>query len=108
MDEMYKKALEKTQAKQKKAADRHRCEVVFSLGDGILLRFEKARWKMKGKKRLFPKLSMRYYRSFQVCDRISDVAYRLKLPESKKIHNAFHVSLLIPYVGDVPEDMPAE
>ncbi|MCO5603091.1 hypothetical protein L7F22_057236 [Adiantum nelumboides] len=40
MDEMYKKvkvALEKTQAKQKKAADSHRREVVFSLGDWVLL-----------------------------------------------------------------------
>ncbi|MCO5589145.1 hypothetical protein L7F22_043111 [Adiantum nelumboides] len=112
MDEMYKKvkvALEKTQAKQKKAADRHRRIVVFSLGDWVLLRFEKARLKkMKGKERLFPKLSMRYYGLFQVCDRISDVAYRLKLPESWKIHNAFHVSLLRPYVGDVLEVMLAE
>ncbi|MCO5549223.1 hypothetical protein L7F22_002689 [Adiantum nelumboides] len=77
MDEMYKNvkvALEKTQAKQKKAVDCHRREVVFSLGDWVLLRFEKA---------------------------------RLKLPENWKIHNA-HVSLLKPYVGDVPEDMPAE
>ncbi|MCO5555148.1 hypothetical protein L7F22_008690 [Adiantum nelumboides] len=64
--------------------------------------------KMKGKERLFPKLSMRYYRPFQICDIINDVAYRLKLPESWKIHNAFHVSLFRPYVGDVPEDMPAE
>ncbi|MCO5572615.1 hypothetical protein L7F22_026373 [Adiantum nelumboides] len=45
---------------------------------------------------------------FQVCDRMSDVAYRLKLPENWKIHNAFHKSLLRPYVGDVPEDMSAE
>ncbi|MCO5580662.1 hypothetical protein L7F22_034532 [Adiantum nelumboides] len=112
MDEMYKKvkvALEKTQAKQKRAADRHCREVVFSLGDWVLLRFEKARLKKKkGKERLFPKLSMRYYGPFQICDIISDVAYRLKLPESWKIHNAFHVSLLRPYVSDVPEDMPAE
>ncbi|MCO5553376.1 hypothetical protein L7F22_006897 [Adiantum nelumboides] len=112
MDEMYKKvkvALKKTQAKQKKAADRHRREVVFSLGDWVLLRFEKARLKkMKGKEKLFLKLSMRYYGHFQVCDIISDVAYRLKLPESRKIHNAFHVSLLRPYVGDVPDDMSAE
>ncbi|MCO5555025.1 hypothetical protein L7F22_008564 [Adiantum nelumboides] len=112
MDEMYRKvkvALEKTRAKQKKAADRHRREVVFSLGDWVLLRFEKARLKkMKGKERLFPKLNMRYYGPFQICDIISDVAYRLKLPESWKIHNAFHVSLLRSYVGDVPEDMPAE
>ncbi|MCO5594717.1 hypothetical protein L7F22_048750 [Adiantum nelumboides] len=112
MDEMYKKvkvALEKTQAKQKKGADRQRRDVVFSLGDWVLLRFEKARLKkMKGKERLFPKLSMRYYGPFQVCDIISDVAFTLKLLENWKIHNAFHVSLLKPYVGDVPEDMPAE
>ncbi|MCO5566446.1 hypothetical protein L7F22_020123 [Adiantum nelumboides] len=110
MDEMYKKVkvtLEKTQEKQKKAADRHRREVVFSLGDWVLLRFGKARLKkMKGKERLFPKLSMRYYGPFQVCDIISDVAYRLKLLESWKIPDAFHVSLLRPYVGDVPKDMP--
>ncbi|MCO5586361.1 hypothetical protein L7F22_040301 [Adiantum nelumboides] len=64
--------------------------------------------KMKGKERLFSKLNMRYYGPFHICDRISDVAYKLKLPESWKIHDAFHVSLLKPYVGDVPEDMPAE
>ncbi|MCO5613218.1 hypothetical protein L7F22_067494 [Adiantum nelumboides] len=71
--------------------------------------YKKARLKkMKGKERLFPKLSMRYYGPFQVCDKISDVAYRLKLPESWRIHNAFHVSLLRPYVGDVPEDLLVE
>ncbi|MCO5553264.1 hypothetical protein L7F22_006785 [Adiantum nelumboides] len=111
-DEAYRKiklALEKTQSKQKKAADRHRRELVFSLGDWVLLRFEKARLrKMKGKERLFPKLGMRYYGPFQVCDKISDVAYRLKLPEGWKIHNAFHVSLQRPFVGDVPEDMVPE
>ncbi|MCO5548471.1 hypothetical protein L7F22_029128 [Adiantum nelumboides] len=75
-DEAYKKiklALEKTRSKQKKAVDRQRRELVFSLGD----------W-------------------------ISDVAYRLKLPKGWKIHNAFHVSLLRPFVGDVPEDMVPE
>ncbi|MCO5594762.1 hypothetical protein L7F22_048795 [Adiantum nelumboides] len=112
MDEAYRKiklALEKTQSKQKKAADRHCRELVFSLGDWVLLRFEKARLrKMKGKERLFPKLGMRYYGPFQICDKISDVAYRLKLPEGWKIHNAFHVSRLRPFVGDVPEDMVPE
>ncbi|MCO5560863.1 hypothetical protein L7F22_014483 [Adiantum nelumboides] len=104
-----KLALEKTQSKQKKAANRHCRDLVFSLGDWVLLRFEKARLrKMKGKERLFPKLGMRYYGPFKVCDKISDVAYRLKLPEGRKIHNAFHVSLLRPFVGDVPEDMVPE
>ncbi|MCO5559909.1 hypothetical protein L7F22_013513 [Adiantum nelumboides] len=48
------------------------------------------------------------YGPFQVCDKISDVAYKLKLPEGWKIHNAFHVSLLRPFVGDVSEDMVPE
>ncbi|MCO5550547.1 hypothetical protein L7F22_004034 [Adiantum nelumboides] len=111
-DEAYRKiklALEKTQSKQKKAADPHRRELVFSLGDWVLLRFEKARLrKMKGKERLFSKLGMRYYGPFQVCDKINDVAYKLKLPEGWKIHNAFHVSLLRPFVGDVLEDIVPE
>ena len=112
MDEMYKKikfALEKTQAKQKKAIDHHRRELLFSPVDWILLRFEKARLKkMKGKERLFTKLSMHYYGPFQVTEKINDVAYKLKLLDGWKIHNAFHVSLLRPFVGDVPEDMQAE
>ncbi|MCO5594195.1 hypothetical protein L7F22_048219 [Adiantum nelumboides] len=63
---------------------------------------------MKGNERLFSKLGMHYYGPFQICDKISDVAYRLKLPEGSKIHNALHVSLLRPFVGDVPEDMVPE
>ena len=70
---------------------------------------EKARLrKMKGKERLFPKLSMRYYGPFQVTEKISDVAYRLKLPENWKIHNAFQLSLLRPFVGQVPEEIVQE
>ncbi|MCO5602360.1 hypothetical protein L7F22_056491 [Adiantum nelumboides] len=111
-DEAYRKiklALEKTQSKQKKAVDRHLRELVFSLGNWVLLHFEKAKLrKMKGKERLFPKLGMRYYGPFQVCDKINDVAYRLKLIEGWKIHNAFHVSLLRPFVGDVPRDIVPE
>ncbi|MCO5611120.1 hypothetical protein L7F22_065370 [Adiantum nelumboides] len=68
-DEAYKKiklAIEKTQSKQKKAADRHRRELVFSLGDWVILRFEKTRLrKMKGKERLIPKLVMHYYGPLQ-------------------------------------------
>lgn len=87
----------------------HRRELLFKENDWVLLRFEKARLrKWKGKERLFPKLSMRYYGPFQVSEKLSDVAYRLKLPAHWKIHNAFHVSLLRPFVGDVPEDIVQE
>ncbi|MCO5556363.1 hypothetical protein L7F22_009911 [Adiantum nelumboides] len=113
MDGMYKKfklALEKTQAKHKEATNRHRRELVFSLGDWVLLPFEKAKSKkMKGKERLFPKLRMRYYYGpFQVIEKIIDVAYRLKLPDNQTIHNVFYVSLLRSFVEVVPADTSVE
>ena len=44
-------------------------------------------------------------------EKINDVAYRLQLPDHWTIHNAFHVSLLRPFRGEVPttqvqEDQP--
>ncbi|MCO5553412.1 hypothetical protein L7F22_006933 [Adiantum nelumboides] len=47
---------------------------------------------------------MRYYGPFQITERINDVSFRLRLPDIWKIHNAFHVSLLKPFKGDVPDD----
>ena len=37
------------------------------------------------------------YGPYQVLKQISPITYRLKLPSSLRIHNVFHVDLLIPY-----------
>ncbi|MCO5587557.1 hypothetical protein L7F22_041507 [Adiantum nelumboides] len=98
-------AIQKAQEKQKKAADKHRRRLHFREGDWVLLRFEKARLrKQKGKEKFYPRLQMRYYRPFQISEVINDVSYRLSLPASWKIHNAFHVSLL--RLPDQPENNP--
>jgi hypothetical protein len=52
-----------------------------------------------------PKLSPRRYGLFRVAAKISHVAYRLTLPETWKIHNVFHASLLTPY-KETPEHGP--
>ncbi|MCO5615099.1 hypothetical protein L7F22_069388 [Adiantum nelumboides] len=40
----------------------------------------------------------------EITERINDVSFRLRLPDTWKIHNAFHVSLLKPFRGNVPDD----
>ena len=88
--------------------------MVFKENDWVLLRFPKARLNVttgKGKQgrptghqKYYAKLAKRYYGLFQVLKPINEMAYKLKLPKTWLIHNAFHVSLLKPYKGDPPTD----
>jgi hypothetical protein len=48
---------------------------------------------VKGTRKLLPKR----YGPFTIKEKIGTVAYRLDLPPSMKIHNVFHVDLLLPY-----------
>ncbi|MCO5589224.1 hypothetical protein L7F22_043190 [Adiantum nelumboides] len=48
-------------------------------------------------------LSLRYYGPFQITEQINDISFRLRLPDTWKIHNVFHVNLWKTF-GDVPDD----
>ena len=45
------------------------------------------------------KLSPRFFSPFQIIQRVGEVAYKLKLPETSKIHPMFHVSNLKQALG---------
>ncbi|XP_074278072.1 uncharacterized protein LOC141601677 [Silene latifolia] len=47
------------------------------------------------------KLSYKYERSYEILDRVGEVAYRLSRPQAlTRVHNVFHVSQLGKYVSD--------
>ena len=43
------------------------------------------------------KLSPKRFRPFTITEQIGAVAYQLDLPTTMKIHNVFHIDLLMPY-----------
>ena len=48
----------------------------------------------------YSKLEPRYYGPFESLVKLGQVAYRLALPPTIKVHNVFHVSILKKYVHD--------
>ncbi|CAN6677592.1 unnamed protein product [Malus baccata var. baccata] len=54
-------------------------------------------------------LSPRYNESYQIIERVCEVAYRLGLlPKLSKVHDVFHVSILRHYISDPSHVIPLE
>lgn len=85
-----KAAMQAAQQRQKHVVDKRNRDSEFSLGDMVLLSTLNIKLKFKGASKLLPK----WIGPFKVLDQVNPVAYKLKLPNTLKIHNVFHVSLL--------------
>ena len=93
---------------------KHRHKVIFKENDWVLLKFPKARLSINtgkgtqrcptGHQKYYAKPVKRYYGPFQILKPINEIAYRLRMPNTWLIHNAFHLSLLKPYKGEPPKE----
>ncbi|GJU89085.1 ty3-gypsy retrotransposon protein [Tanacetum coccineum] len=83
-------------------ANRTRHDVEFNVGNKVLVKQQPYR-QVTLAKRHSNKLAKRYYRPFEILERVGKVAYRLALSDSSKIHPVFHVSLLMPFLGSDQE-----
>ena len=95
---MAREKLIKTQLRMKKWADTKRREAEYRVGDLVLLKLQTSQLKVL--RNVNKGLMRKYEGPFPIIERVGNVAYRLELPPSLKIHPVFHVSLLKPYHAD--------
>ena len=99
--------LHKMLLAMKAQADNKHRNVLYMVGDWVYVKLQPYR-QTSFSHTSFNKLSKPYYEPFQISETIGAVAYRLALPESSKIHNVFHCSMLKPHhdpIDDVTDPL---
>ena len=87
--EQAKRNLLNSIKKQQQYYNLHHRAVEHRVGDLVLLSSKNVSFK-----NIPAKLQKKFVGPFEVVEKIGSQAYRLKLPESWKIHDVFHISLL--------------
>jgi len=98
--------IKKANESMAKQANRKRLPTPFKVNDKVMLSTANLTLEDgSGTRKLHPK----FCGPFEITEKINEVTFRLNLPQpmiDRKIHNAFHSSLLKPYVEDTFERKP--
>ncbi|XP_070054243.1 uncharacterized protein [Nicotiana tomentosiformis] len=91
--------LRTVQSRQKSFGDRKVHDVVFIVGERVLLQISPMKGVVRFGKKV--KLSPSYIRPFEILVRIGEMAYKFALqPSLAAVHPLFHISMLRKYHGD--------
>jgi hypothetical protein len=101
MLQVLHRKLQKVQTVMKAIADKKRRFIEFKEGDFVYLKLRPYR-QHSLTQTPYSKLSKRFYGPYKILERIGNVAYKLALPPSSKLHPVFHCSLLKLHQGPLP------
>jgi hypothetical protein len=105
ISKLVRQHLLRAQARMKQQADKQRSEREFSMGDQVYLKLQPY-VQSSVTARSNQKLSFRFFGPYVILERIGQVAYKLKLPESALIHPVFHVSQVKSALGRLQVVVP--
>jgi len=86
-----KSNLKMAQNYMKLQADKKRREFQLQIGDLALVKLQPYRQHLVALRKN-KKLGMRFFGPFEVVEKIGSVAYKLRLPDTTRIHPIFHIS----------------
>ncbi|GJV64393.1 putative reverse transcriptase domain-containing protein [Tanacetum coccineum] len=102
-----KQRMQAARDRQKSYTDLKHKPMEFQVGDKVMLKVSP--WKGVVRFGKWGKLNPRYVGPFKVLEKVSEVAYKLELPEElSRVHNTFHVSNLKKCHADEPLAVPLE
>jgi hypothetical protein len=97
--------LLQAQGIMKTAHDKQHRHLEFNVGDWAWLRLNQ-RAAISVCNGPLSKLAPKYFRPYQVLERIGPVSYRLQLPQRAHIHDVFHVAFLKKFDDTAPTAIP--
>lgn len=97
--------LLRMQQRMKHQADKKRSERVFAVGDRVFLKLQPY-IQTTVERRANHKLSFKFFGPFHITERIGEVAYKLDMPPTSRVHLVFHVSQLKPCIGPGQHVLP--